>query len=122
MPTDYNLPPLLPPEVSTGSWQFSVEMCTYTNKQRVTTNDMNTYMKTNIGASTYEHRYANEQVETQGFGAFRAHFVMDLLTQEFGKNLGLLFLHNLKIKGSLTEKLYSLFSQYSQFAEIQLFL
>lgn len=82
-------------------------------QQRVTTNDMNTYMKTNIGASTYEHRYANEQVETQGFGAFRAHFVMDLLTQEFGKNLGLLFLHNLKIKGSLTAKLYSLFNVHS---------
>lgn len=34
MPTDCSLPPLLPPEVSIGSWQFSVEMCTYTNKQR----------------------------------------------------------------------------------------
>lgn len=49
-------------------------------------------MQTNIVASTYENRHANGQVETQGLGAFQAHFMLDFLTQEFGKNLGLLFL------------------------------
>lgn len=79
----------------------------------MTTNNMNTYMKTNIVASTYEHRYAREQVETQGFGAFRAHFMMDLLTREFGKNLGLLFLHNLKNKRIINSR--SIFSVQSMF-------
>lgn len=79
----------------------------------MTTNNMNTYMKTNIVASTYEHRYAREQVETQGFGAFRAHFMTDLLTREFGKNLGLLFLHNLKNKRIINSR--SIFSVQSMF-------
>lgn len=76
-------------------------------------------MQTNIVASTYENRHANGQVETQGLGAFQAHFMLDFLTQEFGKNLGLLFLHNLKKnKKIINSKISSLFSQCSQFAEI----
>lgn len=53
-------------------------------------------MQTNIVAATYENRHANGQAGTQGLGAFRAYFMLDFLTQEYGKNLGLLFLHNLK--------------------------
>lgn len=79
---------------------------------------MNTYMQTNIVALTYENRHANGQAGTQGFGAFRAHFMLDFLTQEFGKNLGLLFLHNLKNKKIINSKISSPSSQCSQFAEI----
>lgn len=62
----------------------------------MTCSNMNTYMQTDIVASTYENRHANGQAETQGLGAFRGHGMLDFLTQEFGKNLGLLFLHNLR--------------------------
>jgi hypothetical protein len=43
-------------------------------------------------------------VKTQGFGAFQVHFMLDLLTQEFDKNFGLLFLYNLKTKRLSTAK------------------
>lgn len=59
-------------------------------------------MQTNTVALTYGNRHADGQVGNQGLGAFRAHFMVDFLTQEFGKNLGLLFLHNLKTERSLT--------------------